>query len=237
MDKKTDFNFADIVFFGRGLEEYTMMFNLKLPEMNGLHFLDCPAGPSAFALEAAAAGLSVVACDPLFAFNNAELRAIVDRDSSAVAEKQARNPQLFHKELVPTVIRRKSMELFLDDFLSGQAAGRYVAASLPDLPFADRAFDVVLSGNLLFLYSDIASGGMLQNSPLDFSFHQRAIAEMMRVCRKDLRIYPLQGPAVVGHAYLQPIIEECRLNGFSAELEPVAQRDIIGAELMLKISH
>lgn len=236
VNTETNFKFGMVVFFGRGIEEYVTMFDLNLGTMSGAKILDCPAGPASFAMQAADLGIEVVACDPLFSETPSDLRVAVDRDAQSVTEKQAHNAKLFHKELVPTSVRRKSMELFLNDYEKGKASGRYMAAALPELPFDSQSFDTVLSANLLFLYSDIPSGGMLVSSPLDYAFHKASIAEMMRVCRRELRIYPLQGPSVTEHSYLRPIMEDCVENGFRAELRPVAQRDIIGAEQMLVIS-
>jgi hypothetical protein len=234
--KKTDFRFGGVVFFGRGIAEYKSMFDLDLDSLMGKLVLDCPAGPASFACEAVDLGISVIACDPMFVYAPAELREVVDNDSASVTEKQERNRQLFHDELVPTAQRRNSMEVFLQDYESGPNKQRYVAASLPSLPFADSAFDLVLSGNLLFIYSDPESGGMLENSPFDYQFHKNAIVEMLRVCRGQVRIYPLQGPAVAEHSYLRQIILDCREMGIMAELQPVPQRDIIGAERMLVLT-
>jgi ubiquinone/menaquinone biosynthesis C-methylase UbiE len=53
--------------------------------------------------------------------------------------------------------------------------------SLPDLPFADDSFDLVLSSHLLFTYSD----------RLDRAFHRAALLELARVSRGQVRAFPL----------------------------------------------
>ena len=232
----TEFKFSSVVFFGRGIDEYVKMFDLDLPDLRGKHVLDCAAGPAAFACQAADASINVVACDPLYAHQAEALRPIVDQHAASVLQKQLANPDIFHKELTHTSERRKQMEVFLEDFAQPHAPPRYVAAALPSLPFPNQSFDIVLLGNLLFIYSDIASGGMLEQSPFDYDFHSRAIAEMLRVCRGELRIYPLQGPTQLRqHAYLTPLMQECEKRHQKAEILPVTQRDIIGAEYMLRI--
>jgi hypothetical protein len=233
---KSEFQWGRVVFFGRGISEYVAMFNLDLAAMRGLKVLDCGAGPAAFAVQAAEHGIDAIACDPLYGEELQSLRKMVDEDTQAVSEKQERMRELFHEELVPASERRKEMEQFLADFEKPESGHRYVAAELPSLPFADKSFDIVLCANLLFLYSDAAYGGMItESSPFDYVFHERAVEELMRVSRQDVRIYPLQATAADEHAFLRLLMKQLTAQGLECSLEPVAQRDIIGAEQMLRI--
>ncbi len=236
MTQAVKFDFEDIVFFGRCINEYIAMFNLELETMRGQQILDCSSGPAAFALESAALGVHVTACDPLYVNDVATLRTIVDDHSAIVYEKQKAAMSFFHPEVVSVPQRRKAMDMFLKDFVQGKLIGRYVPGVLPNLPFASNQFDTTLCANLLFLYSDIASGGMLQNSMMDYNFHFKALHELLRVTKNDVRIYPLQGPNVSQHHYIQRIMKELSDEGFKCELVPVTQKDIIGAEKMLQIS-
>ncbi|MBS1953051.1 MAG: hypothetical protein JST89_02635 [Cyanobacteria bacterium SZAS-4] len=236
MTNSVKFDFEGIVFFGRCINEYVSMFNLDLPSMRGQQILDCSAGPAAFAFEAAQIGVQVTACDPLYVNDVATLKTIVDDHSAIVYEKQKAAMHLFHPEVVSVPQRRKAMEMFLKDFVQGKLIGRYVPGILPNLPFASNQFDTTLCANMLFLYSDIASGGMLQNSTMDYSFHSKALHELLRVTKKDVRIYPLQGPSVTEHQYIPRIMKEFSNEGLKCELVPVQQRDIIGAEKMLQIT-
>jgi ubiquinone/menaquinone biosynthesis C-methylase UbiE len=77
-------------------------------------------------------------------------------------------------------IRMKSMKQFLNDYEQGKEEGRYIAASLPKLPFDDNSFDIALSSHFLLLYSDI----------LDLDFHLKAIDEMLRIS-SEVRIFPV----------------------------------------------
>jgi hypothetical protein len=236
MNQKTTFEFGKVIFFGRSIDEYVLMFNLDLDELRGKTILDCCAGPAAFAIQAAELGINVVASDPLYGRSPAELRTIVDRDAQLVSERQALTRDCFHPELVPVPVRRQAMEIFLQDYETNNKNGRYVQACLPTLPFLDRSFDLVLCGNFLFLYSEVGTGGIMENSPLDYPFHQLALAEMLRVCKSELRIYPLQGPKVSEHQYLRKLIDEVTSRGFKTALQPVKQRDVIGAEQLLSVS-
>jgi hypothetical protein len=236
MNQPVKFDFEGVVFFGRCMNEYVAMFNLELDNMHGRRILDCSSGPAAFAFEAAALGIHVTACDPLYVNDVATLRTLVDDHSAIVYEKQKAARHLFYPELVSVPERRKAMDTFLKDFVSGKLLGRYVPGVLPTLPFASNHFDTTLCANLLFIYSDIESGGMLHNSPMDYDFHMKALRELLRITRSDVRIYPLQGPNVTEHKFLTSIMKELRDQGYKCELVPVSQRDIIGAEQMLQIT-
>ncbi len=236
MTHSVKFDFDGIVFFGRCINEYVSMFNLDLNSMRGQRILDCSSGPAAFAFEAAAMGIQVTACDPLYVNDVATLKTIIDDHSAIVYEKQKAAMSLFYPEVVPVPQRRKAMEMFLKDFVPGKLIGRYVPGVLPNLPFASNQFDTTLCANMLFLYSDIASGGMLQNSTLDYNFHSKALHELLRVTKKDVRIYPLQGPNVTEHQYVPRIMKELSDEGYKCELVPVQQKDIIGAEKMLQVT-
>jgi hypothetical protein len=56
-----------------------------------------------------------------------------------------------------------------------------VPGSLPDLPFEDRHFDLVLSSHFLFTYAD----------RLDQDFHYDGLIELHRICRREVRVFPL----------------------------------------------
>jgi len=231
------FRFREVVFFGRDIGEYVSMFDLDLGAIRGMRVLDCPAGPAAFAKQAEEIGISVVACDPMYVQEDvAILRQVVDSDAQDVTRKQHLNRDLFHPQLTPTSVRREAMEIFLQDYAEGRERGRYVAGQLPSLPFGDKSFDIALSANLLFLYSDTNSGGMLENSPFDLDFHRKAIRELTRVSRNEVRMYPLKGPWKGDHAFIRPLIWELESDSFKVEFKDVAQRDIIGAEQMMIIT-
>src|ERR1700722_9849498 len=171
MGSINEFEFSEVAFFGRDLDEYEAMFNLDLQSLQGLRVLDCPSGPAAFAGQCAKKGINVVACDPLFEHMDADrLRKIVDRNCEDIARKQVAGRALFHTKMPSTSQRRQAMELFLQDYAQGRTDGRYIPGHLPALGFVDSSFDLVLSANFLFLFTDTSCGGMLENSPFDYQF-------------------------------------------------------------------
>ena len=56
-----------------------------------------------------------------------------------------------------------------------------MVGQLPALPFADGTFDLSLVSYLLFAYEE----------QFDYEFHRRAVLELMRVTRGELRMYPV----------------------------------------------
>lgn len=58
--------------------------------------------------------------------------------------------------------------------------GRYLAAALPRLPFADQAFDLALCSHLLFTWATV----------LDEQWHKDSLVELCRVA-KEVRVFPL----------------------------------------------
>jgi hypothetical protein len=77
-------------------------------------------------------------------------------------------------------IHMSAMESFLKDFENGKMEGRYIAASLPQLPFNGKAFGMALCSHLLFLHSG-------QHSE---EFHLMSIRELCRIAQ-EVRIFPV----------------------------------------------
>lgn len=99
-----------------------------------------------------------------------------------------------------------AMHEFLSDFAQGANAGRYIDASLPDLPFPRQSFDVALCSHFLFLYSE----------QLDLQFHVESVIELYRVSR-EVRIFPLLELGSVPSRHLQAVTEELEYQGYSVE--------------------
>lgn len=229
------FEFDTILFFGRAVDEYRTMFNFEPKEWRGKRVLDCAAGPAALAASSPEWEIDCTACDPMYQKDTAALAVQADEDAEKVRALQAKTMDLFDEAVIRANIRREAMNVFLRDFEEGKKKRRYVTASLPSLPFADRSFDLTLCGNLLFLYSDTASGGMMPNSPLDYDFHLRSLIELARVTRGEVRIYPLTGPHATTHAYVQRAMPELQARGIECELVPVKHQDIKTALHLLSL--
>jgi len=175
-----------VVFYGRSLEEYRLFFNLDDRHLAGRRILDCPAGTASFCAEASHLGARVVGLDPGYALAP---EAMADTARADIAHTLAEVRRIQHvyrwghfRSLAEMEqARYRILERFLCD-LKSAPPGRYLAGKLPSLPFADGAFDLVLSGHLLFIYEEY----------LDFEFHCAAIREMLRV-GGELRLFPVAG--------------------------------------------
>lgn len=228
------FTFDHVVIYGRNLDEYVKMFDLDLPSLKNKRILDCCGGPASFACQASEKGIEVISCDPIYKLDVDTLRNKIEKDLNSVIQRHRENPQFLYDAILKDNQRQKAMEIFINDYKKNNS-NRYVEGYLPNLPFKDNSFDLVLCGNFLFIYSDIASGGMMNHSKFDFQFHLSAILELLRISREEIRIYPLQSPGANKHAYLDPIMQELLSLGYQVQLAPSLQQDIIGADKVLRI--
>jgi hypothetical protein len=174
----------EIVPWGRSFEEYRRMFDLSETALAG-RVLGCGDGPASFNAEAAAAGHDVVSCDPIYAFAPADIRRRVEETFETIVSQVKRHPEGFSWDVFRDADdlgrhRLAAMHRFLEDFDPGKREGRYVAASLPRLPFDDGAFRLALVSHLMFLYSE----------HLDAAFHVESLFELLRVAA-EVRIFPL----------------------------------------------
>jgi hypothetical protein len=174
----------EIVPWGRSFDEYRRMFGLTGADLSG-RILGCGDGPASFNAEATARGGAVVSCDPLYAFTAEDIRRRVEETYETVIAQVKRHPERFVWEIFrdPDELGRcrlDAMRRFLEDFERGRREGRYLVASLPDLPFGDGEFRLAVVSHLLFLYSE----------HLDAAFHIDSALELLRVA-DEVRIFPL----------------------------------------------
>ncbi|ADB35503.1 conserved hypothetical protein [Kribbella flavida DSM 17836] len=210
----------------RSYAEYEAMFDLSdLPES----VLDCCAGGAGFTAEAAARGVDAVAVDPAYELPAAELVDTVRRSlpaTSGIVDEHAGN-FVWHWYGSPErkdELRLDAADRFLTDV--AVAPERYVPGSLPELPFPDRRFELVLSSHLLFTWAD----------KYDQDWHLAALRELVRVARSEVRVFPLvkQG-AGEPVEYLPELLEQ--LDGVQAEIRRVPYEFQAGANRMLVLTH
>lgn len=187
------FTLDKVVFYGRTLAEYRRVFQLTDEELRGERVLDCPGGPDSFGAEARDLGCQVVSCDPVYAHSIDDVAARGRQDIEETIDR-VRAGRHFQSEDWDLQKRNKlaALERFVADYRAraGDGSGAYLAAKLPHLPLPDASFDLVLSAHLLFVYSSTGAGGLLAHDGLDLDFHRRAIRELIRLCRGEIRIYP-----------------------------------------------
>ncbi|KEO83908.1 methyltransferase domain-containing protein [Tumebacillus flagellatus] len=217
-----------VVFVGRSWEDYCQMFNLNEADLQGRNVLDCPGGAASFARTAASKGVEVTATDIAYYFSPDELLAKGLEDLQTVQhitsqredciEMRETNPRFasFLEEMTATL-----HETVADIREQGYGT-RYVPGRLPNLPFADGQFDIALSGNLLFIYSQ----------QLGRDFHVEAVRELMRVTREEIRLYPLVSTDGQESPFLQDVLQLAAQEGWAAEKLPATYELMPGYELL-----
>ncbi len=178
------FTLEEVVPWGRNLEEYRRMFSLTEDDLAG-SILGCADGPASVNAELHQWGKHYVSLDPIYQFTAEQIAQRIAATAPVIAEQLEKNQADYQwadyqspDHLVR--VRRAAMDEFLTDFKQNSASDRYITGALPNLPFADRTFDLVLCSHCLFTYSD----------QLNEAFHQQAVLEMCRVGRV-VRIFPL----------------------------------------------
>jgi hypothetical protein len=222
------FTLETVVPWGRSFAEYHAMFDLSDRDL-GLRILDCGGGPASFNAEGTRRGCSIVSCDPIYRFDAPQIEARIEATCDQVLEQTRRNASEFVWSNIRSIdeletVRRAAMRTFLDDYPAGRSAGRYLSAALPELPFADRSFDLALSSHFLFLYTE----------QLDEPFHLAAVLEMCRVA-DDVRVFPLLALGAVPSRHIEPTVVELRRRGFLVSIQNVSYEFQKGGNQMMRI--
>ncbi|MFP4616145.1 MAG: SAM-dependent methyltransferase [Thiohalorhabdus sp.] len=213
--------------WGRSFEEYRDLFRLENADLDRA-ILGVGDGPASFNAELTRRGGTVVSADPLYRFSPADIRRRIDRARPGIEAELLANLEGYRWDYHGSVgdlieSRRVAMDAFLEDLEAGESPGRYVAAELPRLPFADDAFDLALISHLLFSYS-----GRL--SP---EFHLQAAAEAARVAR-EVRIFPLLELEGLPAHDVAPVWEWLEGQGWTVTVEEVAYELQPGGNRMLR---
>lgn len=211
----------------RPLSDYRDMFLLSDADFTAGPILDCPGGASPFAAQVRARGGSVVSVDPAYQLSRGELTARVRSDIAHTKTWTEANRDNFDWSYLgsPVALGRffeVAADLFLADYTPD--GKRYVAASLPTLPFPDGAFRLTLSSHLLFCYPEYFT----------HEGHLAGIVELMRVTGGELRLYPLVDTA--GRPY--PRMDELRAalaeRGILTETAAAACSYMAGGDRLLR---
>ena len=173
-----------IVFIGRTFEEYMKIFSLTMDELKGKKILDCPSGACSFTAIAKSLGIDVTACDIAYYHEAADLKRKGLEDIEHAMEHVETNKTNYVWEYFKDIGALKSERLNALNNCIGDMikfTNRYIPAALPELPFKDEEFDIILSAHLLFMYAD----------RLDFEFHISTLNELLRVSKDEICIFPL----------------------------------------------
>lgn len=218
----------NVVPFGRSFGEYVQMFNLGAGDLDG-KILGVGDGPASFNAEATQQGYNITSVDPVYQFSGDEIRARFEAVVDGIIDQIKASPQdwvwSYHQS--PDQLRAsrvQTLQEFLRDYDQGQAEGRYVIGSLPQLPFLTNQFSLALCSHLLFLYSD----------QFDQAFHQQAIQEMLRIA-PEVRIFPLLTLGLERSPHLDWVIQSLSELGHQVAVERVAYELQKGGNEMLVV--
>ncbi len=209
-----EFRYQDIVPWGRSFDEYLGMFDLSEDDL-ARDIVGIGDGPASFNAVMCQRGTPIVSVDPIYRYSETELRQRIQETSDDVIAQAHQNQDKFVWTHISSVdelaeIRMQAMEAFCGDFETGKQQGRYIDASLPNLPFPNGHFDLVLSAHLLFFYS----------ANRDLAFHLDGIQELLRI-GTEVRIFPIVDVNSKPSPFLPPVIDELEKDGITCAVERV----------------
>ncbi|MDE0012452.1 MAG: class I SAM-dependent methyltransferase [Candidatus Poribacteria bacterium] len=210
----TDFHYKDIVPWGRSFDEYLDMFNLSEDDL-ARDIVGVGDGPASFNFRMNQRGTPIISVDPIYQFSEVELRQRIQETYDDVIAQARLNQDKFVWTKFSSVdelakVRMQAMDEFCRDFESGKQQGRYINASLPNLPFPDGHFDLVLSAHLLFFYS----------ANRDLAFHLDGIRELLRI-GTEVRIFPIVDVNSNPSPFLSPVIDELKKENIACSVKHV----------------
>ncbi|MFB9326016.1 class I SAM-dependent methyltransferase [Paenibacillus aurantiacus] len=233
MSTKQEYAQVGVAMTCRGFDEYMRMFDLNEAQISQGEVLDIAGGGSSFTAELCARGFQGMALDPRYGLPDAdawiaEAREEIETSTAKLAALAGQFDWTYYGDIDRHREGRvSSLRKFADHLASPAGRSRYEAGALPELPFEDDRFSLVLCSHFLFLYAD-------QFGP---DFHERAVAEMIRVCAPGgtVKIYPLLSLKWEPYPHLPHIMKAASRLGGTPELYRSALPFIPGSEQGLQI--
>jgi hypothetical protein len=218
-----------VVPFGRSLDEYIKMFQLKEVD-RAKSILSVGDGPASFNAEGTKLDYTITSIDPIYAFSAEQIKQRFEDVVDGIIAQVKNTPHdwVWQYHQSPEQLRanrEQATRLFCQDYESGKAAGRYEIGAMPTLKYTDRQFELALSSHFLLLYSD----------QLDFQFHLDSIQEMLRVAQ-EVRIFPLLTLALKPSQHLDPLIKALEIQGYTCTIKTVAYEFQHGGNQMLQVT-
>lgn len=215
--------------WGRSAAEYRLMFNLTEAD-NRVRILGCGDGPASFNAEVRKAGGKPVSVDPLFRYSAEEITERIQTVAPimrAHLEEHERDYRwsIWGSPTSAVEARFQAMDRFLADYEAGKREGRYIAASLPYLPFGSRRFDLALVSHLLFLESE----------SLSLDFHLASLVELSRVA-SEVRVYPLIEASGRVSRHLEQVVDRLQKLGHTVTEVPTEYEFRKGANRYLSVT-
>ncbi|MBD2872967.1 class I SAM-dependent methyltransferase [Paenibacillus arenilitoris] len=216
----------------RGYEEYVRMFDLTDEALRQGKVLDVAAGASSFTAEANERGFEAEAVDPRYGTRHADWVAEAEREIDYSTAKLGRIADSFDWSYYGSLEnhrkgREASLGRFAADVAEVKRTHRYKQGFLPELPFEDNRYSLILCSHFLFLYA----------AQFGAEFHRLSVLELMRICKPggQIRIYPLLSLNWEPYPELDALLESIEAAGGRAELLPSRLPFIPGSDQFLRI--
>jgi 16S rRNA G966 N2-methylase RsmD len=214
MEKKIFYEQAGVAMTCRSYDEYVSMFGLEEEKLQGKRVLDVAGGASSFTAEARSRGIKAEAVDPLYTKSLEEMAEHGKQEIIVSTAKLASLQHLYNWDYYGNLERHQSnreqsLALFLEDYASEGSASRYHGSMLPELPFIEGTYCVVLCSHFLFLYEE----------QFDFVFHLAALKELLRVCEAggEVRVYPLLNLRTERYSSMEKLVRALEEEGNQVE--------------------
>lgn len=225
------FDIKEIIAIGRTLDEYSRMFGLSFTGLKGAAILDMGGGVSSFTAEANELGLNVKSCDRIYGFSAEELENKCKTDLQIMLEKlpPVKDNYLWNfygDEKGLAVYREKAYKSFINDYKLGHE-NRYIKSELPFTVFTDKEFDITLVSHFMFLYDEHK----------DYNFHLDSIAELIRITKEEIRIFPIMNLRWKKSVFVDRIINEAAFGKCGFEIKKVDFEFVKGGNEYLSIKN
>jgi hypothetical protein len=228
MRSKKGLDLNRVVLLGRTLDEYQRAFGLDLSGWRDKAILDVASGVSSFTAEARALGFNVTAFDRIYSASPADIRVRCEHDLEEVTRDIGQKPvykwDFYKSPLGMREYRARAYQSFLKDFATH--GEHYVAGELPRTPFADHQFDLALVSYLIFVYED----------QLNYQFHKQTLQELMRIARREIRVYPIVTFEAQPSDCLRKIREDSTFAHWNFEIVPTDFEFLRSSNCYLKIT-
>lgn len=219
---------SKIIFIGRTYDEYIRMFDLTEDELSSQMILDAPAGACSFTAKASEKGYDVAATDIAYFHSVDELYEKGKQDIEHAMQAIAKVKEQYVWEYFQSIsdLEQHRISALHDTVTHMKILPQFYTPSiLPSLPFEENQFDMILSAHLLFMYDD----------RLDWDFHENTITEMLRVARREIRIFPLTNLQGNTSEYVERIVECVHTMGWKTEERTVGYEFQKNGNSMLRI--
>lgn len=228
MEKR--FGIDKLVCSSRSYDEYLRMFALDENGLESSKILDCAAGAASFTAALLGHGHDAVATDILYDIDPDILEKKCESDLLKIMESLSKVQDMYiwdyfkdpnEQRKCRTANYRKFIESYCE-----RMGDRYIKSVLPNLPFPDNEFSLLLSSHFLFVYDD----------RLSYDFHRSCIQEMLRVSSKEVRIFPLVGLGGKRSLFVERVNKDRFFTEVDLEILRVPYEFFRGVNEMLRIT-